>query len=194
MKTRLALVAAAVVAVSAAGVALGGTSIRTYVARAGEETGFSPQGQPGIYHSARAWLAYGGEKGQALKADVARLAREGFVAAVVQHMTYDAAPSHGGGLSLVVELGSRKDARDELLEQLREDIAGQSNVRHFTVPQLPDARGFTVSGNGSPAANLLFTEDRCLLLVGDEIPSGNDRGPVVAGANAIYRRTNGRCP
>ena len=78
------------------------------------------------------------------------------------------APSTGGGLSLVVELGSRKSADAELSVQLRQDIAGQgpgARIQHFMVPGVTSARGFTVvTAIPGSAANALFTEGRCLLL------------------------------
>ena len=108
------------------------------------------------------------------------------------------APSTGGGLSLVVELGSRKSADAELSVQLRQDIAGQgpgARIQHFMVPGVTSARGFTVvTAIPGSAANALFTEGRCLLLVGDAIPKGDPATPVKAGVKAIYRRTHGRCP
>ena len=45
------------------------------------------------------------------------------------------------------------------------------------------------------AANVLFVEDRCLFVVGDFKPSGKHvTAPVIAGARAIRKRTNGQCP
>jgi hypothetical protein len=199
MRIRFTLVAVAVGAGCVGGVALAAVSLSRFTARPGEETGFSPQGKPHGYRTARSWLAGGGEKGRRLTTDAARLNGEGFVAALVQHMTYVAAPSTGGGLSLVLELGSRKSAHAELTVQLRQDIAGLGRgamIRRFAVPGVPTARGFTVVISGMPgsAANALFTEGRCLLLVGDAIPTGNPAPPVKAGVKAIYRRTHGRCP
>jgi hypothetical protein len=190
---------AIVFAVCVGGVALAAVSLERFIARPGEEPGFTPQGKPHVYRSARAWLASGGEKGRQLKTDTARLHHEGFVEAVVQNMAFVSAPDTGGGLSLVVELGSRKSARAEQRIQLRQDIAAQgagATVRHFTVSGVPGARGFTaiVPGMAGLAANALFTERRCLLLVGDLIPTGNPATPVSAGVTAIYNRTNGNCP
>jgi hypothetical protein len=199
MRIRLRLVAAAVVAACVGGVALAAVSLSRFTARLGEETGFSPQGTPHVYRTARSWLASGGETGRRLTTDAARLNGEGFVAALVQHMTYVAAPSAGGGISLVLELGSRKSADAELPVQLRQDIAGQgvgATIRRFKIPGVPSARGFTVVISLMPgsAANALFTEGRCLLLVGDAVPTGNPATPVKAGVTAIFRRTHGRCP
>jgi hypothetical protein len=167
MRIRLTLVAAAVVAACVGGVALAAVSLSRFTARPGEETGFTPQGTPHVYRTARSWLAGGGETGRRLTTDAARLSGEGFVAALVQHMTYVAAPSTGGGISLVLELGSPNSADAELPVQLRQDIAGQglgATIRRFKVRGVPGARGFTVVISGMPgsAANALFTESRCL--------------------------------
>ena len=46
-------------------------------------------------------------------------------------------------------------------------------------------------------ANVLFSEGSCVLLVGDQVPSGtNPKPPVIAGALKVYGRTahsNGVC-
>ena len=100
------------------GVALAAVPLGRFIARPGEEPGFTRRGKPSVYRSARAWLASGGEKIRQLKTDTARLHHERFVEAIVQNMAFVSAPDTGGGLSLVVELGSRKAARAEQRIQL----------------------------------------------------------------------------
>jgi hypothetical protein len=41
-------------------------------------------------------------------------------------------------------------------------------------------------------ANVLFTEGRCLMLVGDDLTTSDNKLPVVAAAHAIWTRTHGR--
>ena len=199
MRLRLTLVVAAVAIMCLGAVAVAAVSLEKFTARPGEETGFTPRGKPHVFQTARAWLVSGGEKGSTLNTDAGRLTREGFVVAVVQHMAYQLAPNNGGGISLVVELGTAKAAKAERLVQLNQDIAGEGHsatIRRFNVSGVPSARGFTVVLPGMPgsAANAVFTEGRCVLLVGDLIPNGDPKPPVQAGVEAIDHRTRGRCP
>jgi hypothetical protein len=41
-------------------------------------------------------------------------------------------------------------------------------------------------------ANVLFTEGRCLMLVGDDLTTRDNKLPVVAAAHAIWARTHGK--
>jgi hypothetical protein len=193
---RMGGISASVVAFSLVPAALAATPLDRFIARAGEEPGFVPQGQPQTVSTARAWVA--GEPRRQRKADTARLRREGFVRAVSQQMTYTRSPNNGGGLSFVVELGSASAARAEQRVQLRQTIAaqGKATISRYTIPGIPGAQGFTATLSGQPggASNALFTEGRCLLLVGDSVPSGNIGGPVRMAVSAIFRRTGGRCP
>jgi len=196
MRARNLTVGAIVAALSMAPVAGAAVSLTRFIARAGEEPGFVPHGRPQTSSTASAWVA-GEPRGQR-KADSARLRREGFVRAVAQQMTYLPNPRNGGGLSWVMELGSSNAALAEQRVQLRQTIAAQGKVkiRRFSIPGVPGAKGFTATLPGQPggAANALFTEGRCLLLIGDSVPDANLAGPVKAGVRAIYRRTGGRCP
>ena len=180
-------------------VALAAAPLESYLARRGEETGFAPRGKPSAYGTAHAFLASGGEKGSQLRKDAARLSGDGFVRALVEHTTYLAAPANGGGLSLVIELGSPSSAQSEQRALLREDITGEgrsAKIDRFTVADAPGATGFTVTipGRAGAAANVLFIEGRCVLLVGDAIPHGDPAAPARAGTQAIYARTKGTCP
>jgi hypothetical protein len=125
---------------------------------------------------------------QSTAADRRRVEREGFREAVQQQT---ATGNGGGGLDFVLELGSATAAREEQAAQLDEDIAAQHvPITRFAVPGVPGASAIAAAGGKQGStANVLFTEGRCLLLVGDgEVASGY-RARVVAGAQAIYRRT-----
>lgn len=121
-------------------------------------------------------------------ADGQRVRGEGFVDALEQ----DTATTTGGsGLDFVLELGSPAAARREQAVQLAEDIAAQGRVRvtRFSVPGIPGSVGIAAfGGRQGSAANALFTEGRCVLLVGDGEAGANYKSQVISGAQAIYQR------
>lgn len=97
------------------------TSLDRFVARAGEETGFVPHGQPQIFSTARGWVAV--EPPRQAKRDAARLRREGFVLGIFQEMTSTHDPKNRAGASSVLGLGSSTAARAEQRVEMREEIA-----------------------------------------------------------------------
>jgi len=126
---------------------------------------------------------------QSTRADVRRVAREGFRDALQQQT---ATPTGGTGLNFVLELGSAPAARHEEIVELGEDTAEQGHVgvTRFTVAGIPRSAGISASaGKQGSAANVLFTVGRCLLLVGSGGVDPNYRKDVIAGARALYRRT-----
>jgi hypothetical protein len=176
-------------------VALAVTSLDRFAARAGEETGFVPNGQPQIFSTARGWVTV--EPPRQAKRDAARLRREGFVLGIFQHMrsTHDA--RNRAGASSVLELGSSTAARAEQRTEIQEGIAAlnpKDIIRRYTIPGVPGAVGYTATLAGRGAANAFFTEGRCLLLVADNVPVGDVAGPVEMAARAIFNRTGGSCP
>jgi hypothetical protein len=199
MRSRLS-VGVAAVAVLAVGVpALAAGALVNFVAQGGEETGFAPQGMPKTYPTASAFDRPLPAKER--KRDVARLRREGFKGAVTQNMSYTANPKNGAGLSLVIGLKSAGAARAELKSQFAGDVASQGKgvrIQRFTVPGVPGSKGFTATDkkHGGGAANVLFTEGSCMLLVGDAFGGSPQQriAPVSAAAAAIYKRTGGTCP
>ena len=111
---------------------------------------------------------------------------EGFKAALTQHTT---GSNGAAGLSFVIALASHAAATAEERVQLNEDISENSAVTRFTIKQLPTSEGFAAQGTNS-AANVLFVEGSCVLLVGDETDgAANPRPPVIAGALKVYGRT-----
>lgn len=174
--------------------AFAATPLDRFLARAGEEIGFVPHGQPQTFSTARAWVAV--EPPLQAKRDAARLRREGFVLGVFQEMTDTRNPNDGRGSSSVLELGSSKAAGAEQRAEIREAIAaaGQASINRYTIPGIPGSRGFTATLAGRGASNAFFTEGRCLLIVSDSVPVGNVAGPVKAAVKAILRRTGGSCP
>jgi hypothetical protein len=122
-------------------------------------------------------------------ADGRRVHGEGFRGALEQAT---ATSTGGTGLDFVLELSSAAAARREQAVELKEDVAEQGHygVTRFTVPGVPGSQGIAATGGkrGS-AANVLFTEGRCLLLVGNDEVDAKYRQYVVAGTLALYRRT-----
>ena len=204
---RLTLAAALALGLFATGgAALATQPLTAFVALRGEETGFSPQGRPAVYSKLHNLLVDGFSDTPAqLKVDAPRLRRERFVAGVVEHTSYSAAPSRGAGASDVLEFGSATGARREqaaVVQQLvvsqRAPVSGQPKLvtRRFTVPGVPSAEGITGTPTGLPGgqANVFFIEGRCMLFVGDSLASGSITQPVTMAVESIYRRTRGRCP
>lgn len=160
-------------------------ALTPYVVRAGDETGFSINGTPKLFSTAASWVA-----GDAnAKAEAAHLQEEGFRAALSASTS---TVSGNPGLSFVLELGSHASALSEERAQLKADMAENSpaKITRITSNHAPTSEGFTAKGKFG-AANLLFVEGRCVLLVGDAIKGGaTNISPVLAGAFRIYARTN----
>jgi len=157
-------------------------ALTPYLARAGEETGFSISGAPTLDSAAS--FATGDPNA---KAEATRLRTEGFRAALIEHTSTAAG---NGGVSFVLQLESHAAALSEEQSQLNEDITENSPATRITRAQVPTSEGFTAKGSSVVVANLLFVEGRCILLVGDEVNAGSDPSPpVLAGALKIYDRT-----
>jgi hypothetical protein len=164
-------------------------SLATYLVRAGEETGFSPEGAPTLATSPAAWDK--GEAGEA--AETRRLTGEGFRAAQTVHTT----GSNRAGVSFVMELATPSAAQHEVAVRFKQGVAEQHPSSQFTIATIPDSHGWEGSGNGKVDTNVLFSEGSCVLLVGAQVPSGTDpKPPMIAGALKVYGRTahsNGVC-
>ena len=102
------------------------------------------------------------------------------------------------GVTSVTLFGSAKGAARWLaLEQradyIRRHMPGGGKVRHFDVPGIPGARGWTASKGNHSVGNVYWVQGRCLMILGNEGPGPLAR-PLSTGAKAIYQRTKGRCP
>ena len=164
-------------------------SLAPYLVRAGEETGFSPEGAPTSASTPGEWA-----KGEANEASVTRrLTEEGFHAVLTVHT----GGSNRAGVSFVLELGTPSAAQHEVAARFQQIIAEQHPSSQFTIATIPDSHGEEASGSGTVDANVLFSEGSCVLLVGDQLPSGTDpKPPLIAGALKVYGRTahsNGVC-
>ena len=102
------------------------------------------------------------------------------------------------GVSSVTLFASAQGAARWLAQEQREgyirrQLPGGGRLRHFVVPGIPGARGWTASKDGRIVGNIFWVQGRCLMILGNET-SGHFDGPVATGAHAIYKRTKGRCP
>jgi hypothetical protein len=131
--------------------------------------------------------------------DAAQLKRNGFRGAAVENLNPTSVSNNGAAVSLVIELASSAAARRQQAVQLRIAISSQGAgtvIKHFTVAGVPGAQGFTGTApqRGAGAANVVFAEGSCVLLIGDFNPVGNLIAPVKHAAAAVYQRTHGACP
>ena len=121
------------------------------------------------------------------------LRRAGFIS-----ITFQPIEGRGArGISNVQLFKTAKGAQDTLDHELRTDVIRSrlpgAKVRHFTVPGIPGARGWTSPAPGHPVGNVHWVQGRCMLVLGNQGP-----GPLAerlsTGARAIHERTKGQCP
>jgi hypothetical protein len=190
MGARRALTAGVAVAVVCAG--CGSTSqssssklpLSAYLVRGHEETGLAPTGRVTHYLTATQWTSNGVPNGAA---EAKRLSQEGFR----EVMSVQTGSTTGHGISWVTELGSASAAAREKAAELNEFASGPeaAGTTRFPVAGVPGAEGW---GQPDTDANILFTEGRCLMLVGDELSSRTDnKPPVLAAVRAVWARTHG---
>jgi hypothetical protein len=157
--------------------------LSAYLVQGQEETGLPPTGQATNYPTAPQWTSNGVPNGDA---EAKRLAQEGFREAT----SVQTGSTKGHGVSWAMQLGSASAAAREQAAELHEFSSSAPGATRFTVAGVPGAKGW---GQPNMNANILFTEGRCLMLVGDELASGTDnKPPVVAAARAVWARTHGK--
>ena len=171
-----------------------------YLMRRGEEPGFRPGAAPGAIPRERETIT--GVKALVNEwhlpaADERRLSSEGFI-------SFTSQPIRGprsAGVTNVSLYETAEGAKRSLAHDLRADVIRAdgpvANLRFFSVPGVPGARGWTASLPGEPASravgNVLWVQGRCLHVLGNQGP-GPFVGPLSRGARAIYERTSGQCP
>jgi hypothetical protein len=125
-------------------------------------------------------------------ADARRLRREGFISFASQPIR---GPRETAGITNVALFATAEGAKHNMAHELRTDVIRAvdpvANLRRFTVPGIPGARGWTASE--PHVGNLWWVQGRCVLVLGNQGP-GPFAGPLSTGARAIYERTNGQCP
>jgi hypothetical protein len=171
-----------------------------YLMRRGEEPGFRPGAAPGAMPRERGTVK--GVKALVREmhlpaADERRLSSEGFLSLTFQPIRGPRA----AGFTNVSLYETAEGAKRSLAHELRPDViraAGPvANLRFFSVPGIPGARGWTASLPGEPASrrvgNVLWVQGRCMHVLGNQGP-GPFVGPLSRGARAIYERTSDQCP
>jgi hypothetical protein len=106
-------------------------------------------------------------------------------------------PNTAGVTSVTLFTSAKGAARWLALEQradyIRRHLPGRGKIRHFEIPGIPGARGWTAPKDDHSVGNVYWVQGRCLMILGNDGP-GPLAGPMSAGAKAIYQRTQGRCP
>jgi hypothetical protein len=159
--------------------------LSAYLVRGHEETGLPPTGRAPHYLTATQWTSNGVPNGAA---EDKRLAQEGFR----EVESVQTGSTKGQGISWVMQFGSASAAAREKAAELQEFAYGPGapGATRFTVAGVPGAEGW---GQPDTDANILFTEGRCLMLVGDQLASGTDnKPPVLAAVRAVWARTQGK--
>jgi hypothetical protein len=123
--------------------------------------------------------------------DARRLRSEGFT-------SYAFEPIRGprtAGITNVTLYETAEGAKHSLAHETRTDVIRAfgpvANLRRFSVPGIPGARGWTASE--PHVGNVYWVQGRCMLVLGNQGP-GPFAGPLSTGARAIYEGTNGQCP
>jgi len=184
-----------------AGVALASPKplpLRDRLIKQGEFAGLRTESTTHSFKTAKAWVASGPHPSAAqTSAEIARLHREGFVAVLSEFL--DRGSARGSGLSWVMQLGSAASARAELKVDLAENKAqGGGSFSAFSVPAIPGARGYRVSGGGSVGENIFCADGPFLYVVGQGWSSADKTPPTRAGLIAavkkLYTRVHGHPP
>jgi len=155
--------------------------LSAYLVQGQEETGMTPTGKPTVDATPAQWTSNGTPNAAA---ENTRLAHEGF-REVISVQT-------GQGVSWVMQLASAPAAAREQAAELKEFAYGPgapATTTRFTVPGVPSAEGWDFP---DADANVLFTEGRCLMLVGDDLTTNDNKLPVVNATHAIWVRTHGK--
>ena len=169
----------------------GAQNVDRFLVRDGEEPGFRPDGEASTVVGVDALAAY-----WALTPAAAQQLRErGFISFTTRR-------THGrdaGGVSEVLLFSTPEGAREQMEHDLRastiREILPETEIRRFTVPDVPGARGWTGSDlHGNPIGTVVWVQGRCELMLvseGDDVPFVD---ALSAGARAIHERTGGDCP
>lgn len=166
--------------------------------RGGEMTGFLAHGS--VHASVNIAGATAFDPPAFKKSDSANLRRDGFRATVYQEQV----SATDGGVAGVTELRSAAAAaayaRFTFAASSEPGPAAGSSTQvrfvRFKVPGVPGAEGASQISRirKGTDSNVQWTEGRCLIQVGDGTTSEQpDASPLIAAAQAIYRRTRGSC-
>jgi hypothetical protein len=155
--------------------------LSAYLVRGHDETGMTRSGTVTTDLTPAQWTSNGTPDAAA---ENKRLAQEGFREVMSVGTT--------NGVSTAMQLGSASSATREEAAELNEFASvpqAPANTTRFTIPGIPSAKGWIFPYSD---ANVMFTEGRCLMLVGDDLTTSDNQLPVVAAAHAIWTRTHGK--
>jgi hypothetical protein len=193
MRSRLtaSLVVALLLIGSSCGDNGGAQDIDQFLMRNGEEPGFRPDGDAITVVGVDAFA----EHARLLPVEVQHLRENGFISFTQQRTL---AGSEAAGVNEVKLFATSEGARRELAYELRAStihlILPETEIRRFTVRDVPGARGWTGSDlHGNRIGTVQWVQGRCMLVLVSE----GDITLVDAlstGARAIYERTGGDCP
>jgi hypothetical protein len=153
--------------------------LSAYLVRVHEETGMQRTGPATADLTPAQWTS-GGVPDAA--AENKRLAKEGFREGISVQTSQ--------GVSWAMQLGSASAARargGHGVERVRSRAAGACEHDAFHDPRRSQRRGLGLSER---RRDVLFREGRCLMLVGDDLTTNDNKLPVVAAAHAIWTRTH----
>ena len=163
--------------------------------RAGEEPGFRPGALPDAMPRSRETFTGVDAFAKSMRlppAEVRRLRSEGFISFSVGPIR---GPRNPAGLTNAALYKTAEGAKRSMAHDLRPDVIRAygpiENLRFFSVPGVPGARGWTASE--PHVANVLWVQGRCYLTLGNQGP-GRLKGRLATGVRTIYERTKGRCP
>ena len=167
--------------------------LRDRLIKQGDLSGYRVESSTHSFKTAKAWVLSGPHTPQT-SAEIARLQRERFLAVLSVFLDRGSAPQ--SGLSWVMQLGSPASARAELKVDLAETKAASGgSFSAFSVPAIPGARAYRVSGGGSVGENIFFADGPFLYLVGQGWSSADAHPPTRAGlitaATTLYQRVHG---
>jgi len=159
------------------------------VLRAGDLSGFAPQGRRTLGINVESWVAEEGLPPGEATAEKARLNSLGFISGVRERL----APSGvapGEAISIVVRFRTPVAARTDLAREVQ---MGQARgAAPFAVSAIPGARGFGGSTGGNTGYNVAFADADYYYLVGAGFPAGSpgapSRGALVLAAQRLYAR------
>jgi hypothetical protein len=188
----VAVVAGFVVGAGAAHASLKPLPLRDRLIAQGDFAGYRPESGTHLFRTAKAWVLSGPHPAQT-SAEIARLQRERFVAVLSEFL--DRGSARQSGLSWVMQLGSAASARAELKVDFAENKASGGSFSAFSIPAIPGARGYRVSGGGSVGENIFFADGPFLYLVGQGWSSADTHAPtragLIAAATTLFRRVHG---
>lgn len=149
-----------------------------------EESGFAPAEEPTTFSSVDEAFEEGPE------ADKERATKDGFQALVFQALEGEA----GAGITNVFLFATEEGAGSWLRYRTGQEFP--ETFSRFSVPGVPSAQGFTGTFEGHNVGNVLWTQGRCQLTLGNQANEGEEVSveSLQAAAEAIHERTAGSCP